>query len=202
MPGININPNAGKTNHAVFLDRDGTINEDPGYLGEPELVKLFPGTGEALSILKNELKFKLIVISNQSGIARGILTKEKVNSVNAKINELLSVYNAEIDAFYYCPFHPDFSSEEECLCRKPSPKLIFDAQKDFNINLGSSFFIGDTAADIECGMNAGLKTILVKTGYGVDSFSILQKQNKFPTFVAENIREACYFIKKDISGDN
>ena len=202
MPANSKNFSAGNLNHAVFLDRDGTLNEDPGYLGEPGQVKLFPGTGEALSILKNDFNFRLIVISNQSGIARGLLTREKVDSVNSKINELLSQNNVSIDAFYYCPFHPDFSSEEECRCRKPSPKLIFDAQKDLSIDLSRSYFIGDTIADIECGINAGLKTVLVKTGYGVDSFSILQKQNKFPTFVAENIKEACNFIQKDFSGEN
>lgn len=185
----------------VFLDRDGTLNEDPGYLGDPKLVKLFPDTGKALSILKNKLKFKLVVISNQSGIARGLITREKVDSVNKKINELLKKDNVQIDAFYYCPYHPEFSTEEECECRKPNPNLIFKSAEDFNIDLSRSYFIGDTVSDIECGINAGLKTILVKTGYGKDSFSILQKVNKFPTFVAINILEACNFIQKDFTGE-
>ncbi len=187
-------------NAAVFLDRDGTLNEDPGYLGNPDEVQLFPGTGEALSLLKNNLKLKLIVISNQSGIARGIITKEMVESVNKKINELLENYDAEIDAFYYCPAHPDFSSVEECSCRKPSPELVFKAAKDFNIDLSRSFFVGDMITDIQCGINAGLKTILVKTGYGAESFSILKNQNIFPTFVAENIKEVSIFIQKEFIG--
>jgi len=188
-------------NFALFLDRDGTINEDPGYLKDTNQVKLFPGTGKALSILKNKLNFKLIVISNQSGIARGLLTKEDVESINTKINDLLSVDNVYIDAFYYCPYHPEFNREDECACRKPSPKLVFEAAKDFQIDLGKSYFAGDTSSDIECGINAGLKTILVKTGYGKESFSILQKENKFPSFVAENISEACIFILNDFNGD-
>ena len=188
--------------YAVFFDRDGTLNEDPGYLGDPNLVKLFPGTGEALSTLKNKLHFKLIVISNQSGISRGLLSKEMVDSVNYKINELLSVFNVSIDKFYYCPAHPEFSNEDDCRCRKPSPELVFQAAKELEIELSGSYFVGDAVTDIECGINAGLKTILVKTGYGEESFSILKKQNKFPTFVARNIKEVSDFINKDISGEN
>lgn len=186
---------------AIFLDRDGTINEDPGYLGDPEKVKLFPGTGKALSLLKNKLNFKLVVISNQSGIARGLISETNVQAVNTKINDLLKPDNAEIDAFYYCPFHPDFSTKEEIECRKPSPVLIFRASRDLNLELNGSYFIGDTPADILCGLNAGLKTVLVKTGYGTESFSILQKQNIFPSFVAENISDACNIIYKDITGE-
>lgn len=186
-------------NYAVFFDRDGTLNEDPGYIGNPNQVKLLPGTGETLYFLKKKLGFKLIVISNQSGIARGLITKEMVESVNLKINELLNKQNVSIDAFYYCHAHPEFSTEEECKCRKPSPEMVFRASKDFNINLEGSYFVGDSTSDIECGMNAGLKTILVKTGYGEESLSILKKQNKFPTFVAQNITDVSSIIKKDLA---
>jgi D-glycero-D-manno-heptose 1,7-bisphosphate phosphatase len=188
-------------NFGVFLDRDGTLNEDPGYIGEPDLLRLYPDTGKALSLLKNSLNFKLIVISNQSGIARGIISKEKVNAVNAKLNELLLNDNVQIDAFYYCPFHPDYSSEEECSCRKPSPELVLKAAGDFKIDLSKSYFVGDAVSDIECGFNANLKTVLVKTGYGEESFSILQKLNKLPTFVAENILDASKLINKDFVGE-
>lgn len=185
-------------NCAIFLDRDGTLNEDPGYLGNPNQVKLLPGVGQALSILKKELGFKLIVISNQSGIARGLITKEMVESVNQKINELLAEYNVLIDAFYYCPSHPDFNNKEECSCRKPSPEMVLQAANDHQIDIKGSYFVGDSVADIECGINAGLKTILVMSGYGEDSFSSLKKQNKFPTFVAQNIAEVSSIIKKDL----
>ena len=188
-------------NFGIFLDRDGTLNEDPGYIGDPNLVNLFEDTGKALSLLKNELKFKLFVISNQSGIARGLITKKNVDTVNSKINELLLKDNVQIDAFYYCPFHPDFSSEEECVCRKPSPYLVFKAAKDFQIDLEKSYFVGDAVSDIECGINANLKTVLVKTGYGEESFSMLQNLNKFPTFVAENIFSASKIIYKDFIGE-
>ena len=187
--------------YAVFLDRDGTINDDPGYLGDPLLVKLLPGVGEALSILKNILHFRLIVVSNQSGIARGILNDDMVEAVNTRINELLADFNVSIDKFYYCPAHPEFSSEEDCRCRKPSPELVFRASEELGIELSGSYFVGDAVTDIECGQNAGLKTILVKTGYGEESFYSLKNQNKFPTFVARNIKEVCEFIQKDIIGE-
>jgi D,D-heptose 1,7-bisphosphate phosphatase len=187
--------------YAVFLDRDGTINEDPGYLGDPEKVKLFPGTGKALSLLKTRLNFKLIVISNQSGIARGLISEKDVDAVNSRINELLKTDKVSIDAFYYCPGHPDFSGGEEADCRKPSPSLVYKASLDLHIELAGSYFIGDSPADILCGKNAGLKTVLVKTGYGMESISILQKQNIFPSFVAENITDACNLIFEDFTGE-
>lgn len=188
------------SNFAVFFDRDGTLNEDPGYLGDPDSLKLYPDIGKALSDLKKKLNPKFIVISNQSGIARGILTDEMVKSVNEKINTVLAENGVAIDAFYYCPHHPDFSEKKDCSCRKPSPELVLKAAKDFNIDLSHSFLVGDSVSDIECGKNAGVKTILVKTGYGEESLSVLQNQNNFPTFVAQNMSEVNNIIQKDFSG--
>ena len=187
-------------NFAVFFDRDGTLNEDPGYLGDPDSLKLYPDIGKALSDLKKKLNPKLIVISNQSGIARGILTDEMVQSVNNKINTVLAESGVAIDAFYYCPHHPDFSEKKDCSCRKPSPEMVFKAAKDFNIDLSHSFLVGDSVSDIECGKNAGVKTILIKTGYGEESLSVLQNQNNFPTFVAQNMLEVNKIIQKDFIG--
>jgi len=185
---------------AVFLDRDGTLNFDPGYLGDPLDLELFSDTGVILSELKNKFQFKLIIISNQAGIARGLITEEQVISVNNELNRKLLEFNVQIDAFYYCPFHPDFNSEEDCLCRKPSPKMILDAAKDLNVDLSKSYFIGDTAADIIAGLTAQLKTILVKTGKGAETISILQNGNIFPSFVANNLTEAYKFIINDSTG--
>ncbi len=184
-------------NKAVFLDRDGTLNHDVGYLGNPKELHLFPDTGKVLSDLKNKFNFKLIVITNQSGITRGLITEEQVKSVNAELNKRLLNFNVQIDAFFYCPFHPDFNTEEECECRKPSPKMILDSAKKFNIDLTKSYFIGDSVSDIQAGKAANLKTILVKTGNGLESISILQKDNYFPSFVAENLSDACNFIIND-----
>jgi D,D-heptose 1,7-bisphosphate phosphatase len=185
---------------AVFLDRDGTLNFDPGYLGDPLDLELFSDTGVILSELKNKFQFKLIIISNQAGIARGLITEEQVISVNNELNRKLLEFNVQIDAFYYCPFHPDFSSKEDCLCRKPSPKMILDAANELSIDLSKSYFIGDTAADIIAGLTAQLKTILVKTGKGAESISILQNGNIFPSFVANNLTEAYKFIINDSTG--
>ncbi len=186
---------------ALFLDRDGTINHDPGYLGNPEQVVLFPTVGESLSILKNQYDFILIVVSNQSGVARGFIEVEDVDRVNQRINELLEGYNVKIDAFYYCTAHPDFNSKEECECRKPSPKMLIDASKEFEIDLNSSYLIGDSKSDIEAAQNAGCKSILIKTGYGKETLNALLSENNLPNFVAENFKAACDFIIKDISGE-
>jgi D,D-heptose 1,7-bisphosphate phosphatase len=183
------------SNRAIFLDRDGTINEDPGYISDPEKVVLLPDAGKALATLKKN-GFLLLVISNQSGIARGIMKSEDVDKVNDRINQLLEKYDVSLDAFYYCHAHPEYSSEEECECRKPSPKLVYGAAENFKVELNQSYFIGDAVSDIECGKNAGLSTILVKTGKGVESLSILQKDNNFPSFVADNLLNACEFILK------
>ena len=125
---------------------------------------------------------------------RDTSSPEDVERVNNKINELLLTNNVSIDAFYFCNAHPEFSTPEECKCRKPSPKLVFEAAEDFDIELSASYFVGDNVSDIECGKNAGLRTILVKTGKGVESLSILQKDNNFPSFVAENLFHAFEFI--------
>jgi histidinol-phosphate phosphatase family protein len=184
-------------NKAVFLDRDGTLNEDPGYIGDPKKLNLFPETGQALALLKNDYNFILIVVSNQSGVARGLITKEDVEAVNDEINNQLQKFNVKIDAFYYCPFHPDFNNEDECSCRKPSPKMIMEAANDLNVDLSKSYLIGDSIADLRAGQSAGVNAILVKTGNGTESFSILQKENYLPSFVAENLTDASKFIIKD-----
>jgi len=131
-----------------------------------------------------------------------LISESQVKDVNKRISDLLTENNVNIDAFYYCPAHPEFSTAEECECRKPSSRMIMDAAKEFNIDLEKSYIIGDSLVDIESGMNAGIKTILVKTGQGAESISMLQNQNKFPSFVAENIIDASNFIVKDLHGDN
>lgn len=187
------------SNCAVFLDRDGTINEDPGYLGDPNSVKLLPGVAEGISELKTKLDFKIIVISNQSGIARGLITHEQVIEVNEKINTLLSEQNTEIDVFYFCPFHPEFSSEEDAECRKPSPKMIKHAAAENDIDLSRSYMIGDKALDVLCGINAGIKTILINSETVSEEINSLKKELKSPNFVADNFLDAVNFIKQDFN---
>lgn len=188
------------SNKAVFLDRDGTINFDTGYIGDPDKVELFPDAGIVLTELKNTYHFTLVVISNQSGVARGFITSEQVEKINEAINKRLENFNVQIDAFYYCPYHPEFNNEELCKCRKPNTGMITKAVKDLDIDLAKSYLIGDSHVDILAAKNAGIKSILVKTGKGKQSFSILQNDNNFPSFVAENLTEASRFIINDTTG--
>lgn len=183
--------------HTVFLDRDGTINYDTGYLKDPDSVKLYPGVAEGIKRLKDQYNFKIVVISNQAGIAYGILTHDDVNAINNKINSLLLETGTSIDHFYYCPFHPDFNSDEDSKCRKPSPYMIVKASIDLNIDLSKSYMIGDKNIDILCGINAGVKSILINYRGENTEINVLHNLGKKPNFVAANFIEACDFIVKD-----
>jgi D,D-heptose 1,7-bisphosphate phosphatase len=181
---------------AVFLDRDGTINFDYGYIKDPKLVKLFPFVPEGIKLLKN-IGFKVIVISNQAGIAYGIMTHDDVKNVNDKINEILLGFDTNIDAFYYCPFHPEYNSTEEALCRKPSPHMIVKASKEHQLDLSKSYMVGDKSTDILCGINAGVKTVLLNYEGNREEINILQNHGKKPNFVAVNFSEVYNFIASD-----
>lgn len=148
---------------AVFLDRDGTLNPDPGYISNPDDFKLFEGVGRALSRLK-KAGFFLVLVSNQSGIARGLLTFEQLDLIHKKLQRLLAAENAELDAIYFCPHHPDFASVngvKSCNCRKPKPGMVLKAVSEHNIDLKQSYVIGDKTADIELGLNTGASSILI-----------------------------------------
>ena len=189
--------------YAVFLDRDNTLNFDPppGYLADPEKVQLMPGVVEGLTSLQSN-GFKLIIVTNQSGISRGILTHEQVKTVNDRLCEILKKNNVIIDDIFYCPFHPDFSDKKEINCRKPSPKMIFEAAEKHNIELKMSYLIGDSISDIECGNNAGVKSVLVKTTLSDEKINNLKKEGKSLNFVADNFLEGCNFIIADFTEEN
>jgi D-glycero-D-manno-heptose 1,7-bisphosphate phosphatase len=144
---------------AVFLDRDGTLMRDVDYCGDPREVEVFPQTADALRRLKRN-GYKLIVITNQSGIGRGHFSEANYRAVETEF--LRQLGDDLIDASYYCPDLPTTNS----IRRKPGPGMIFEAQRDHRLELGRSFLIGDKASDIGCGRNAGVRTILVQTGYG------------------------------------
>lgn len=144
---------------AVFLDRDGTLMRDVDYCGDPARVEVFPQAGEALRRLKRH-GFKLIVITNQSGIGRGYFTEAEYRAVEAEFTRQLG--EGLIDGSYFCPDLPGIDS----IRRKPGPGMIFEAQQEHHLDLRRSFLVGDKASDIGCGRNAGVKTILVETGYG------------------------------------
>ena len=151
---------------AVFLDRDGTIIEDVGHLGECSKVRFLPGASEAIKLL-NENGFKVIIVTNQAGIARGYFTEETLEEINGYIQGFLLKQGAIIDRIYYCPHHIEGSVNEyrkECHWRKPSPGMLVEAASEFEIALGESFIIGDQMTDIEAGYRAGCKTILLADG--------------------------------------
>ena len=146
---------------AVFIDRDGTIIEDADYCSHPEQVNVFPGVPEALRRLKSK-GFKLIVITNQSGIGRGFFTVGQYRAVESEVSRQLG--HGLIDATYFCPDVPGQHSSD----RKPSPGMVLQAQREHQIDLARSFFVGDKEIDVECGRNAGVRTIRVQTGFDRD----------------------------------
>ena len=150
---------------AVFLDRDGTINLDPGYLSDPEQLRLLPGAAEAVREL-NERGLRTIVITNQSGIARGFYTEQQLGRIHERLAELLQERGARIDAFYYCPHHVEGKVapyNTPCDCRKPSPGLLLKAAAEHNVDLSASTMIGNAASDIVVGARAGCRTVLIST---------------------------------------
>jgi D-glycero-D-manno-heptose 1,7-bisphosphate phosphatase len=146
---------------AVFIDRDGTIIQDADYCSNPKQVKVFPGVVESLRRLKSK-GFKLIVITNQSGIGRHFFTVDEYRSVESEVSRQLG--HGLIDATYFCPDVPGQYPSH----RKPSPGMILQAQREHQIDLERSFFIGDKEIDVECGRNAGVRTIRVQTGFDRD----------------------------------
>jgi D-glycero-D-manno-heptose 1,7-bisphosphate phosphatase len=151
-------------NHAVFLDRDGTIIQEKNYLCRPEDVAIFPGAAAGLKRL-GDAGFKLFIVSNQSGVGRGYFTLADVARVNEHLCRELARDGIRFEKIYIAPEAPDQPSRG----RKPSPQFLFDARDEFNLNLAQSFVVGDKLGDLECGWNAGVKkSILVRTGYGAE----------------------------------
>lgn len=182
---------------AIFLDRDGVINEEISFISKLEDMKLYPFSAGAIKTI-NQSDYKAIVITNQSVIARNLCSFKELRGIHNKMDTQLGEERAKIDALYFCPHHPDRGYPEErseykveCLCRKPKPGLLLDAAFDFNINLSSSFMIGDNGRDIEAGINAGCTTVGVRTGYGLKNASTL------PDFFFADMHEAVDFIIKE-----
>jgi D-glycero-D-manno-heptose 1,7-bisphosphate phosphatase len=172
-----------KRSPAVFLDRDGTLMRDVDYCGDIKAVDVFEGAPAALRQLKAR-GYKIIVITNQSGIGRGYFTEKQYRAVEAEVSR--QVGQGLIDATYFCPHLP----ESGCACRKPSPEMILHAARDHDVDLTRSFFAGDKNSDLECGRNAGVKTILVRTGYGKETNPALAD------YVAQDLGEAANRINE------
>jgi D-glycero-D-manno-heptose 1,7-bisphosphate phosphatase len=154
---------------AIFLDRDGVLIEDSHYLGDKSRVHLVPGAAEAVALL-NRAEWVVVIVTNQSGVARGLFTEADVVAVHEHIAELLRGYGAKVDAFQYCPHHPDAEVAEYralCACRKPQPGMLLRAAAELGLDLAASWMIGDRVSDLEAGAAAGCRTALVRTGYGM-----------------------------------
>jgi len=182
---------------AVFVDRDGTINEEMGYINHLSRFVLLPQSATALRLLKQE-GFLVIVISNQSGVARGYFPESLVHEINDYMRSLLETEGARVDAIYYCPHHPSASVltyRMACQCRKPSTGLIQLARDDYDIDMDRSFVIGDRLTDIEMARNAGLRGVLVKTGYGMGEVEhLLPHSAVAPDHVATDLLEGVKWI--------
>jgi D-glycero-D-manno-heptose 1,7-bisphosphate phosphatase len=177
---------------AIFIDRDGTINEDIGYVSSPSELVIYPHAAEALRLI-NEAGLKVIVITNQSGVARGMYTEEMLGEIHKRMVEELARDGARVDAIYYCPHHPrvgDGRYRKACDCRKPSPGLLKRAAQEHAIDLPRSFMIGDKASDINLASNAGARGVLVLTGYGRETLSNRERWPCAPVIVADDLLDA------------
>ena len=182
---------------AVFLDRDGTVNEEVGYLSAVADLRLIPGAGAAIKRL-NDAGLMVVLVTNQSGIARGYFSEALLQEIHARLEQVLRDEGAKLDAIYYCPHHPTAGTSHytrECDCRKPGTGLIDQASRDLDIDVGQSYVVGDKWSDVELGQRAGAHTILVRTGYGSDEEGNARPAHlKDPDFIAHTINEAAEWI--------
>lgn len=180
-------------NKAVFLDRDGTIVNDIGYMNSPEQLQFIPGSIPAIKKL-NEAGYKVVVITNQSGVARGMITEDMLQTIDKTMHKKILNGGAHLDAIYYCPHHPEHGTypyKQVCECRKPHPGLIKKAERDLGLDLKSSYMIGDKATDIEAGKSAGTSTIMVMSGRGQQEKPKLKEQ---PDHIAADLSRAANWI--------
>ena len=175
---------------AVFLDRDGTIGEELGYVNHVDRFQMFPYAAEAIREL-NQAKIPVIVVTNQSGIARNIFPESLVHEVHQKMVAELAAGGAYVDAIYFCPH----KSEDACECRKPNPGLLERAAREHALDLTASWIVGDRYADLEMGHAAGVRGILVMTGYGRGEYELHRAAwPRQPDAAAENLRDAVRLI--------
>lgn len=182
----------------VFLDRDGTLNQEVHYLHRPEDLKLIPGVPKALRLLK-QAGYRLVVVTNQAGVARGYYKTEDVESLHRYMNRVLEEDGASIDAYYYCPHHPEHgvgSYKKQCNCRKPGTGMFEMAQKRFEVDKARSFMVGDKLLDVKAGKNYGITSILVGTGYGREQHErdVKAAHGFIYDYYAENLMDAARWI--------
>lgn len=184
-------------NKAVFFDRDGTVIVEVGYLSDLKQLALIPGAGAAIKRL-NEAGFKVVLVTNQSGIARGYFTEEFVHETHAFLARMLQAEGARFDGVYYCPHHPKSGSSRytrECGCRKPGTGMLDQAAKDLDIDVKKSFVVGDKWSDVELGQRAGAASVLVASGFPADDPGNARPEHvREPDHIAPSITEAVDWI--------
>lgn len=183
------------TRAAIFLDKDGTLVDDIPYNVDPALVRLAPGAAEGTAAL-HDAGYLLVVVSNQSGVARGYFDEKSLGPVGNRLEELLGAAGAKLAGFYYCPHHPEGivpAYSVGCQCRKPRPGMLLAAADDLGIDLSSSWLIGDILDDIEAGRTAGCRTVLIKNGNETE-WDLGQR--RVPDRLAANFTEAVDWILK------
>jgi D-glycero-D-manno-heptose 1,7-bisphosphate phosphatase len=185
-----------KKTPAVFVDRDGTINQEVGYIGQVKDLMLIPGSAEAIRLV-NQSGRKVVVISNQSGVARGYFDEQVVETINAALVNMLAAEHAQVDGIYYCPHHPKGYPPYniECSCRKPASGMLLQATDDLNIDLTKSAVIGDKYTDVLTGHRLGIPGLLVCTGFGegeIEKYSVTW--NRAPDFIAADLLEAVRWL--------
>ena len=178
---------------AVFIDRDGTISEEVGYINHPSRFRLFPYSATAIKLL-NDHDWLAIVITNQAGVARGYFSEAMIHTVHEKLRQDLEIGSAKLDAIYYCAHHPSIGAapyRRDCDCRKPKPGLVHRAADDLNIDLAASWMVGDRYSDIEMAHNAGVRSGFVMSGYGRGEWEQQRSEwQQQPDMVAEDLLEA------------
>lgn len=181
---------------AVFLDRDGTLNRDPGYLSDPEQLELYPGAGQAVARF-NRAGYLVIIISNQSGIGRGLFSEADLHNVTQRLYELLARDGGHVDAQYYAPYHDEAEDpryRERPEWRKPQPGMIFHAAQEHRIDMRKSLLIGDRESDILAGKRARLRTCMVLTGEGAFAYERLKDTPQAPDFVFPDLLAAAHYF--------
>ncbi len=180
------------TNHgAVFLDRDGTVSEEIGYMYDVARYRIFPWTGHAIRKM-NDTGMRVILATNQSGVERGYFTERMVHRVHDRLRDAIARYGARLDGAYFCPH----TTASDCPCRKPRPGMLIRAQREFGIDLSSSYMVGDRISDVRAGKAARTRTILVMTGDGQRERALCQDDEMQPDLFAEDLAEAAELIRK------
>ncbi len=181
-------------NIAVFVDRDGTLNEDHGYVTSPEQLVLFPAVPQALARL-NRLGARVILLTNQSAIGRGYMTEADLRHIHQKLEDLLSAHEGKIDAVYFCPHHP----EEGCACRKPNIAMIQKAARDFSLDLSLCYVVGDKCSDLQAAHRAGVHGVLVMSSEYSAAAVRAHEVGQLPiAHVAESFVQAVDWIEQDV----